>query len=78
MLFSLEEVKKIVQQFSEEYRTSFSMIGNTLTTGVGKDPETGDYCIMAYLETDNLRGTIPETYQGVKVRTNVVGPILAL
>lgn len=75
---TLDEVKKIAQQLNEEYKTSFAMIGNSLTTGVGTDEETGSYCIFVYLATDNLSGRIPAHYQEVKVKTKIIGPITAL
>lgn len=75
---SFDEVKAIVKQFAKEYRAAFTAVGNNLASGISKDEKTGEPIIVAYLTNRKLKNTLPEYYQDMKVKVEVIGVVRAL
>lgn len=73
-----DEVKSIVKKFAKEYAPAIAAAGNNLASGIGNDEKTGEPIIVAYLTNKKLKTTLPDSYEGVKVKVSVIGVVRAL
>lgn len=77
---ALENITKLAQQFSDDFKFQLEASGNTLTVGIGrKEGEiTNEPNICAYLENSKLKNILPTEYQGVQVVIRIIGAIRPL